>query len=454
MTAKEIREKRAALAKEIRKMADLINSEGRDFTPEEQALWEKINGDYDALEKPLQVAERADKVDAEIESRVADENVGRGDYNGNEERNRHTGRSEQITDADVAGAIRAWALSHSSPGDVREVDLESAKRMGIHPGSRSIRMPLSSGDSFHRMQSLYRSRSSRRAFDECRALSAQQGQSLGFTIAPNFNAGIESAMLYYGPMLQVAEIIRTSTGADLPFMTDNETTKTGSYVGENTAITTAEDIDTALTVMKSFKATTNAILVPYELLRDTSINLNAYISSKLGERLGRFLNTQATTGAVKARGIVTRATTGKTTASSTAIAFDEIYDLKHSVDRSYRTGASWMFHDSICLAIRKLKDGSGNYLWSNGTQAGEPDRLDGDPIFINNDMASSIATTNTTMLYGQFERFKIRLIQELRLTMTDQRYWEYDQTAFAAYMDFDTDLIDAGTNPVKKMVQV
>jgi HK97 family phage major capsid protein len=363
--------------------------------------------------------------------------------------------SRAVTDEGLGRALRAWGLAKFKRSEVTDADFEAAKRIGIHPDDREISIRFGSIESLEKRQRLFRTMSATRAYEESRAMmTTQVGAYGGFTVAPLFNANIESALLYYGPMLQVCEILRTATGADLPFITDNETTKTGSYVGENTAITTAETIANSMTVLKSYDATTNAILIPYNLFRDSAINLNSYISTKFGERLGRFINTESTTGAIKARGLMSRTTSGKTTASSTAITMDEVIALKYSVDKAYRTGAAWMFHDSVALALRLLKNGVGNYIWTDGGINGQPDRLDGDPVFVNNDMASSIASGAKTMAYGQLSKQKIRMIEEIRISQTDQRYWEYNQIGFAAYISFDSDLIDAGTHPVKHMTQV
>ena len=57
-----------------------------------------------------------------------------------------------------------------------------------------------------------------------------------------------------------------------------------------------------------------------------------------------------------------------------AAASDQLIDLLHSVDPAYRQGnATFMMNDSTLAAVRKLKDGDGNYLWQMGNyQAGVP----------------------------------------------------------------------------------
>lgn len=422
-------------------------SEKRDITKEENEAFNSAMAEYDTLKARAADAKRLE--DAEAAQNEAEARATSG--NSSEQRPGTSPVDGRVTDADLGEALRGWALNTLDPDKVTQRHIDAAKRLGVSLRAKEFGIKLHDTGAMRAMQENYRRYSQSAAYRENRALSTQIGASGGFTIAPNFNASIESALLYYGPMMQTSEIIRTATSADLPFMTDNETTKTGSYVGQNTAITTAEGVTFAQTVFKSYKATTNAILIPNELFRDSSLNLNQYLADKLGERLGRFINTETTTGAVKVRGIVGRSTTGVTAASTTTFTADELLGLVHSVDVAYRQGAAFMMHDNSVLIARKLKDGAGGYIWSDGFQAGQPDRLLGFPVFVNNDMDSSLASGDKSIVFGQLNRYKIRMVDDIRITMTDQRYWEYDQMGFAAYVEFDGDLLNAGTNPVKAM---
>lgn len=460
--SEELNKQAIALLEEARALKEKVDktatAEKRDATNEEKQTYLAALAKHKEARDAATAAADEERQFAEAESwakesagRKADPNTDK-NTDGGSERDRKTGKA---SDEDMGRAFRAWACINARKASlVSEDDIRAAKRLGVNLGDNELGIRCIDTDSIKRRQRFFQTMHPARAYEESRALTTQVGQTGGFSIAPLFNASIESAMLYYGPMMQTSEIIRTATGAPLPFMTDNETSKTGSYVGENTAITTAEGVTLNVTTMTSYKGTTNAILIPSELFRDSAINLNAYIADKLGERLGRFINTETTTGAIKVRGITNRSTSGKTTASSTAITFDEILGLKHSVDIAYRNGASWMMHDSIALIVRLLKTGTGEYLWSNGAQAGQPDRLDGHPVFINNDMASSLTSGAKSIEFGQLNKYKIRMVEDIRITMTDQLYWASDQIGVAAYVHFDGDLIDAGTHPVKHMTQV
>ena len=96
--------------------------------------------------------------------------------------------------------------------------------------------------------------------------------------------------------------------------------------------------------------------------------------------------------------------------ASVGLSEDEIIDLKHSVDPAYRLSPScaFMMHDSTMATVRKLKDSQSRYLWELSTIAGEPDRLDGFPVIVNNDMASALTTGQKLVLFGDFRAYHIQ----------------------------------------------
>jgi HK97 family phage major capsid protein len=99
MTPKELREKRAKLAAEIRKLADKANNENRDFNSEEKGNWEQVNKDYDQLSAQIDRAERAIKVDEEQRALP-----GRGDFDGREG---GEAKDDDMTDAELGIAERS-----------------------------------------------------------------------------------------------------------------------------------------------------------------------------------------------------------------------------------------------------------------------------------------------------------------------------------------------------------
>lgn len=443
----ELREKRDKLAEEIKRFAEKANDEKQDWSNEDQANYEKCNADFDAVSAELkaetdaldsrkQIAER----NAAIQRGIADERqerrkIGRDDFRG-----RSDGQaSGEITEEHRALALQAWFRAQTN-AILTEEHIEACERVGVNPNAREFVANLCS-------------RAPRSEY-EARDLSAISGPAGAYTIPSGMLQPLERALLAFGGMRQAATVIRTTEGNVLPFPTSNDTSNTGALIGENTAVS-EQDVTFAAVNLQAHKYSSKLVQVPVELLQDSAVNLPAFLGEILGERIGRIQNTHFTTGdgAMKPKGIVTAATLGKTAASATAITMDEVLDLVASVDPAYRPGASFMARDATIIALRKLKDGQGQYLWSKGdVTSGEPERLWGYPVITNQDVAA-IATTAKTLLFGQFSRYKIRDVQSIRMRRLVERYADSDQEGFVAFMRSDGNLIDAGTNPVKYLQQ-
>lgn len=445
MTLKELLEKRAETVAEIKRMSALIAAENRDFTPEEQAAWDKANADFDAQTRQIEVQERA----AELESRIAAASGAGGVVPGREDRSGDAagdlpgGSQAPVSAEQRAVAMQAWCRFQLM-GEVDQRQAEAAQACGLNLSARELAVPIL--------------RRQPRTAEEVRtALSAITGAAGGFTVPEGFVNELEVALLAYGGVRQVASVIRTASGADLPWPTVNDTGNTGERLGENTAVTEDTGVASAFgsTVLRAHKFSSKLILVPNELLTDSAFDMVQFLGSVIGERIGRKQNTDFTTAAgASPQGIVTGATLGKTTSGATAITFSEVIDLIHSVDPAYRAlGCGFMFHDNVALYLRKLVDGNGVYLWQPSVQVGIPDRISGYPFTINQDMASAVTTGLKTMLFGQLSKYKIRDVQSVRIRRLTERYAEYDQEGFVGFLRSDGALLDAGTHPVKYMQQ-
>lgn len=433
------------LAKEIRRLADLVNNEKRDFSAEEKQAWEKVNADYETTRARCEALERASTIETALATST-DGSTGREDFNGKQ---RETGKVKP-TEEDRALALQAWCRVQEGR-NLKDKHKRAAKLCKVDPYKRHIDIKLP--------KNYRQTRSMAKAYlrqEEARALGVNINTAGGYLVPEGFVNNLEIALLQYGGILEVADVMRTTTGQDLPWPTVNDTTNKGSLITENT---TVSELDTTfgMVVFHAFKYTSGMVQVPAELLEDSAFNLAMELGGLLGIRLGRIFADHFTfgTGASQPTGIQTQATLGITTASPTAIAADELYKLIHSIDPAYRKDPSFglMCHDQILLVIKLLKDGAGRYLWQSGLANGAPDTIDGNRLTINQSMSNAAASTNITVLAGAFGKFKVRWVNQMRMRRLVERYADSDQEGFVGFMRADSNLLDAGTHPVKYLQQ-
>lgn len=383
----ELKQKRKSLHLQMLDLQKRTDENGK--LPEDaQEQWDKINSDVDALSLSIRQTEKAEQIRAEIlneESPVED-------------------RKTEEKKIERADAFLKWVR----------------------------RQPLTAQENEVLM----------RGTDSQTVGTAEHG---GRLVPDEWAANILKVMAYYSGILEAADVVTTGAGNKMYFPVVDETAVKGSLITETTG-DTVSDVTWTLKELDAYTYTSGLMKVSYELLQDNAYNLESHLQELAAERLGRILNEHCTTGTGSSQpnGVVTASTLGKTAASATAITRAEIVDLIHSVDRAYRNrpGFRLMMNDSTLAYIKKLDDGDSRPLWSPSMRDGEPDRIEGVPYIINNDMAA-IATGNKTILAGDFNQFKLRMVRGIEWKILTERYAETRQNGYFAFMRFDSELLDA-----------
>jgi HK97 family phage major capsid protein len=450
MILKNLRDERTKLVKDSRALLERVEGENRNFNQEEENQWKVMNDKITDLGNRIQRFAELEKHEQAMQT-IVDHGLGQGGS--------AVGDDKGTIGADAPGMtqdqawnvmINAWARGERGlprKKDIRNRIQMAQKLTRFNPANRKMRMVLSNDYNQVRRQLLH-------ARIRNAAMSEGTTTAGGYTIPSGFVYQLEEALLWFGPMLQVADVYRTETGNPLPWPTENDTGNTGVLLAEGTTVGSSVADTFGQVLFNAYKFSSQLVQISAELLEDSAFDLAGLLGKKCGMRIGRVVNTYLTNGSGIGvpQGIVTGATLGVTCASSTAISFDEVISLEHAVPLAYRPQMSYMSNDSTVLSLRKLKDSYGRYLWQQFANSGEPDLLNNRPLYKNQDMAS-IATTNKTILAGDFSKFKVRMVGDVRARRLIERYADTDQEAFITFLRLDSKVLDAGTHPIVYMQQ-
>lgn len=274
----------------------------------------------------------------------------------------------------------------------------------------------------------------------------------GYSVQSEVAATLIEALKAYGGVREVAEVISTAMGNSLSFPTTDGTSETGELIPENTTAN-ADDPTFGTVALNVYKFSSKIIAVPFELLQDSQIDVEAFVNQRLITRLGRATNTYFTTGTgtSQPRGIVTGATAGKvgTTGQTTTVIFDDLVDLIHSVDPAYRKspGVGFMMNDSALKVIRKLKDSQNRPVFlpgDAGLSGPMADTVLGYRVTINQDMAAMAANAKS-ILFGDMKKYIVRdVMAATAFRFTDSAYAKLGQVGFLYWMRSGGNLTDTG----------
>lgn len=281
----------------------------------------------------------------------------------------------------------------------------------------------------------------RSSYEIRNALQVGELSEGGYTVPDEFDKQLIEGLEDENIMRGLVHIIRTGSGEHkIPIVASHGT---GSWVEEEQQIPESDDAFSQVTLTAHKFAT--MIRISRELLNDSAFDLAAYISHEFVRRAGAAEEQAILTGdgSHKPIGLLhdtLGAQVGVTTASATAITADELIDMQHSLKSGYRRKAVWIMNDATISAIRKLKDGQGQYIWQPGIKEGAPDMLFNQRVLMSNYMPL-IATGNKVILYGDFSYYWLAEREGRTLERLNELYAVTDQVGFKMTERLDGRLI-------------
>lgn len=279
------------------------------------------------------------------------------------------------------------------------------------------------------------------SFEVQNALQVGTDSEGGYLVPDEFEQTLIEALVEENMFRQLAKVVTTSSGdKKIPVVAAKGT---ASWVDEEGVIPESDDTFGQVSI-GAYKLAT-MIKVSEELLNDSVFNLEQYIAKEFARRIGSkeeeafFIGdgNGKPTGIFNAAG---GAGVGVTTTSVSGISFDEIMDLFYSLKSPYRKNAVFVTNDATVKAIRKLKDGNGQYLWQPSVTAGQPDTILNRPLKTSA-YVPVIASAAKTIAFGDFSYYWVADRQGRSFQRLNELYAATGQVGFKATQRVDGKLI-------------
>lgn len=300
-------------------------------------------------------------------------------------------------------------------------------------------------------EAFWKAMRSKNAWGVQNALQVGENSEGGYLVPDEFERTLIEALEEENVFRTLAHVITTSSGdRKIPVVA---TKGTASWVDEEDPIPDTDDAFAQVSI-GAYKLGT-MIKVSEELLNDSAFNLQTYIAKEFARRIGAkeeeafFVGD----GEGKPTGIFHATAGGQlgaTAASATAITADELLDLFYSLKAPYRKKASFVMNDATVKAIRKLKDGSGQYLWQPSITAGQPDTILNRPVKTSA-YVPTIASAAKIVAFGDFGYYWIADRQGRVFQRLNELYAATGQVGFKATQRVDGKLILAESIKILQM---
>lgn len=382
-----LREKRASLWDAAKKYRDAhIGSDGT-MTAEDAATYDRMVDDVDRMKKEIDRLERQEAIENEMNRPVSQPIVNRPDDCQPREKEKRGTATDAYKTA-FWNMVRAKAMSYE-----------------IH-----------------------------------NALKIGEDDHGGYLAPDEFERTLVEALEEQNIFRQFAHVITTSSGdRKIPVVASKGT---ASWIDEEAAFPESDDTFGMLSI-GAFKLATT-IKVSDELLHDSVFDVASYIAKEFARRIGAaeeeaFFTGNGTgrpTGILNATG---GAETGVTSAGAN-ISFDDVIDLYYSLRSPYRRNAVFMMNDSTVRALRKLKNGSGDYLWQPSVTAGTPDTILNRPVYTSSYMPT-VAAGAKSILFGDMSYYWIADREGRTFQRLNELYAPTGQVGFLSFERVDGKLI-------------
>ena len=251
-----------------------------------------------------------------------------------------------------------------------------------------------------------------------------------------YNQVFEIAQLV-GPMLTVSEVFNTTSGENLVIPTVTATSSAGSVAAGGT-ITESNPTFSSITLgAEKYGA---LVQVAQELVTDAGFDITSYIAQQLGTSLGLQANSVLTTKLSAAAGSVVTGGTGVGGAAT----YENLIDLVYGIADGARVlpNLGWQMGKSAIAAARKLKDGAGNYIWTDSAVPGQPATLLGYPVYENPNVAA-VGTGAKSVLFGHLPSFKVRVAGGIRVDQSADFAFNTDTVTYRGLIRLDGGLTHA-----------
>ncbi len=343
-------------------------------------------------------------------------------------------KAQAIADEAALASKRANRIVTDEKGEQIDLDAKSQEWAGMLARRRGETVPQFDAAGMAAYKSAFdrflRKGEEIMGMDERKALSVGSDPDGGYVVNPDTSGRIVQKVFETSPMRAFASIQVISSDALEGLFDLNEASS--GWVGE-----TASRSETNTPEIGKWRIPVHELYAApratQKLLDDASINMEAWLASKVAEKFARdeaaaFVNGN---GVGKPRGFLTYA--DGTTLPGTIERFDTgvngafaaapnggdvLINALYGLKAQYRANATWFMNRATLTLTRKLKDSDGAYLWSPGIAAGQPATLLGYPVASFEDMPDpatdslSIAVGDMREAYQIVDRLGIRTLRD------------------------------------------
>lgn len=241
------------------------------------------------------------------------------------------------------------------------------------------------------------------------------------------------------PIYEMTTKFNVKGDLTFPVYDDSEQRITMAYAEEFKALTSTSFKLKSVT-MGSFLAGVLCKL-SISLVNNSDFDLVSFAVSKMSESIADFLREQLIVGTDgKMTGLMSTTNTVTATAQA-AVTADELIDIQMAIPQALQAGCIWLMSRNTFKAIRKLKDGDGNYLLNRDATKPFGWEILGHRVYIDEFMPEMEAG-KMPIIYGDISGLYVKIVENPVINVAREKYLDEHAIGLMAWLEMDSKIIE------------
>lgn len=242
------------------------------------------------------------------------------------------------------------------------------------------------------------------------------------------------------PIYQLATRYNVGGTLNIPYYDESAQSITMDYATEFTELESTSGKFASIE-LKGFLA---GVLtkVSKSLINNSQFAIVPFVINAMADSIHRWVEGELLKGTTNKVAGLSTVTQAITSASSTAITADELIDVQELIPDVYQGQAIWVMNKATRTAIRKLKDGQGNYLLNRDVSARWGYTLLGKDVYTSDNM-DTMAAGKTAIYYGDMSGLAVKLSEDINIEVLREKFATQHAIGVVGWIELDSKVENA-----------
>lgn len=228
-----------------------------------------------------------------------------------------------------------------------------------------------------------------------------------------------------------------NVGGNLTIPSYDESTQkiTMAYATEFTALTSTSGKFTSISLSGFLAGALTKVSI--SLVNNSKFDIVSYVIRKMAEAVAEWIENELINGTASKIEGLSKVTASVTAAAATAITSDELIDLQESIPDALQANCIWVMSRATRKAIRKLKDGDGNYLLNKDATSKWGYSLFGHDVYVPQSMPD-MAAGKRAVLYLDPTGLAVKISEEPSVQVLREKFADEHAVGVICWMEVDS----------------